>query len=183
MTRPRGTDSSRTRTGGRQRLPRPIDHTPDRHDTAPGTHALAGHGQADLISSAGREAIAQSVALEAIARALIGLLITTEPEQPARHTENTPLLDVEETAELLRVSRMTVTRLVDEGQLPSVTVRKGKAHKLRRIPRAFIDRMLADANAGAQVDMEVYAAAWLAEQAQRHEPQGNAGTLSRKRAT
>lgn len=92
-----------------------------------------------------------------------------EPRQPGHHAPNTPLLDVDETAELLRVSRSTVTRLVDEGQIPSVTIRKGKTHKLRRIPRAFIERLVADANAGTQVDMQAHAAAWLTEQAGRHE--------------
>ena len=61
---------------------------------------------------------------------------------------------------------MTITRMVDEGTLPSVVVRRGKVQKIRRIPRAFVERIVADATAGAEVDVEAYGAAWLAEHEQ-----------------
>ena len=83
---------------------------------------------------------------------------------PAQHADGKPLLDLEETAQLLGVSRMTVARLADEGHLPSVVIRRGRVQKTRRIPRAFVERMVADACAGAEVDMQQYTAAWLAEQ-------------------
>ena len=104
-------------------------------------------------------------ALEAVIHALAGALTSgdAQPEQSADPVGGGPLLDLEETAELLGVSRMTVARMADEGRLPSVVVRRGRVQKTRRIPRAFVDRMVADACAGAQVDMEEYAAAWLAE--------------------
>jgi excisionase family DNA binding protein len=76
-----------------------------------------------------------------------------------------PLLDLEETAGLLGVSRMTVARMADEGRLPSVAIRRGRVQKMRRIPRAFVDRIVADACAGVEVDLEEYTAAWLAEHA------------------
>jgi excisionase family DNA binding protein len=104
--------------------------------------------------------------LEAVIRALAGAL--TSGAQPARSfdpADDRPLLDLEETAELLGVSRMTVTRMADEGRLPSVVIRRGRVQKTRRIPRAFVDRIVADASGGAQVDMEEYTAAWLAEHA------------------
>ena len=89
----------------------------------------------------------------------------SEAAWPTRPTDDKPLLDLEETAELLGVSRMTVARMADEGRLPSVVVRRGRVQKIRRIPRAFVDRMVADAAGGAQVDLEEYTAAWLANQA------------------
>jgi excisionase family DNA binding protein len=105
--------------------------------------------------------------LEAVIRALAAALASgsAQPAQPGEPTEGKPLLDLEETAELLGISRMTVARMADEGRLPSVVVRRGRVQKTRRIPRAFVDQMIADACAGAQVDMEEYAAAWLAEHA------------------
>ena len=72
---------------------------------------------------------------------------------------------MEETAGLLGVSRMTVARMADEGRLPSVVIRRGRVQKIRRIPRAFVDRIVADACAGAEVDLEEYTAVWLAEHA------------------
>ncbi len=105
--------------------------------------------------------------LEAVFRALAGAL-TSDSAQPAQSGDplgGRPLLGLEETAELLGVSRMTVARMADEGRLPSVVIRRGRVQKTRRIPRAFVDRMVADACAGAQVDMDEYAAAWLAEHA------------------
>lgn len=104
--------------------------------------------------------------LEALIRALAGALTPgAQPTRSAESADDRPLLDLEETAELLGVSRMTVTRMADEGRLPSVVLRRGRVQKTRRIPRAFVDQIVADACAGGQVDMEEYAAAWLAEHA------------------
>jgi len=101
--------------------------------------------------------------LEAVIRALAAALasVGTQPPRPGDPTGGKPLLDLEEAAELLHVSRMTVARMADEGRLPSVVIRRGRVQKTRRIPRAFVDQMIADACAGAQVDMEEHAAAWL----------------------
>src|SRR6266487_2133603 len=60
---------------------------------------------------------------------------------------------------------LPISRMADEGRLPSVVIRRGRVQKTRRIPRAFVDRMVADACAGAQVNMEEYATDWLAEHA------------------
>jgi excisionase family DNA binding protein len=115
-------------------------------------------------------------ALEAAIRALAGALTSggTQPAQSGDPVGDRPLLDLEETAELLGVSLMTVARMADEGRLPSVVVRRGRVQKTRRIPRAFVDRMVADACAGAQVDMAEYTAAWLAEHALA-QPSGEPG--------
>jgi excisionase family DNA binding protein len=119
------------------------------------------------------EASAGSVVLEPgvlreVIQALASALSARQPEA-ARTDEpagDRPLLDLEETAELLGVSRMTVARMADEGRLPSVVVRRGRVQKIRRIPRAFVDKMVAAAAEGAQVDLEEYAAAWIADQRQ-----------------
>jgi excisionase family DNA binding protein len=105
--------------------------------------------------------------LEAVIRALAGALSTggTPSAPSADPAVDKPLLDLEETAGLLGVSRMTVARMADEGRLPSVVIRRGRVQKIRRIPRAFVDRIVADACAGAEVDLEEYTAAWLAEHA------------------
>jgi excisionase family DNA binding protein len=108
--------------------------------------------------------VAMPEVLEAVIRALAAALASngTQLAQPGEPADGKPLLDMEETAELLGVSRMTVARMADEGRLPSVVIRRGRVQKTRRIPRAFVDQMIADACAGAKVDMEKYAAAWLA---------------------
>ena len=105
--------------------------------------------------------------LEAVIRALAGALTTgdTLSAPSADPAVDKPLLDLEETAGLLGVSRMTVARMADEGRLPSVVIRRGRVQRIRRIPRAFVDRIVADACAGAEVDLEEYAAVWLAEYA------------------
>lgn len=83
----------------------------------------------------------------------------------SEHALGGQLLDLEETAQILGVSRMTVARMADEGHLPSVVIRRGRVQKVRRIPRAFVERMVADAAAGAEVDVEEYTIAWLADRA------------------
>jgi excisionase family DNA binding protein len=119
------------------------------------------------------EAPAGSVVLEPgtlgeVIQALAGALAARQSEaaRPADPVSDKPLLDLEETAELLGVSRMTVARMADKGRLPSVVVRRGRVQKIRRIPRAFVDKVVADAVAGTQVDLEEYAAVWLAGQRQ-----------------
>ena len=127
----------------------------------------------DQVRTTATEASAGSRPLElgALAEVIQGLASAlaarqSEAAQPAGPASDRPLLDLEETAELLGVSRMTVARMADEGRLPSVVVRRGRVQKIRRIPRAFVNKMVADAAAGAQVDLEEYAAAWLADQRQ-----------------
>jgi excisionase family DNA binding protein len=111
--------------------------------------------------------VSLSGVLEAVIRALADALSTggTPSAPSADPAVDKPLLDLEETAGLLGVSRMTVARMADEGRLPSVVIRRGRVQKIRRIPRAFVDRIVADACAGAEVELEEYTAAWLAEHA------------------
>ncbi len=122
-------------------------------------------------------AILPSGVLEAVTRALVGVLAAANAAagQSADPAGDAQLIDVEETAELLRVSRMTVIRMADEGLLPAIVVRRGKVQKIRRIPRAFVERMIADAAAGARVDMDQHAAAWLAEHARNQQPPEDIG--------
>ena len=105
--------------------------------------------------------------LEAVIRALTVALTRggTRSASSADPAVDKPLLDLEETAGLLGVSRMTVARMADEGQLPSVVIRRGRVQKIRRIARTFVDRIVADACAGVEVDSAEYAATWLAEHA------------------
>lgn len=124
-------------------------------------------GRARQHSVSGRPAGSASVLSTAVLEAIIGALSRAAEldAAPALLADGKPLLDLEETARLLGVSRMTVARLADQGHLPSVVICRGRVQKTRRIPRAFVERMVADACAGAEVDMEQYTAAWLAEQA------------------
>lgn len=74
-----------------------------------------------------------------------------------------PLVDLREAARLLGVSRMTVTRLCDQGRIPCVVVLQGARQKLRRVPRSFIDAVASEAlAAGGEVDLAEFASAWLA---------------------
>jgi excisionase family DNA binding protein len=118
-------------------------------------------------AASGDSVLAVPTVLEAAIRALAAALASAgaQPMSPGDPAEGRPLLDLEETAKLLGVSRMTVARMADKGQLPSVIIRRGRVQKTRRIPRAFVDQMVAQACAGAQVDMEEYTAAWLAGRA------------------
>jgi len=50
-----------------------------------------------------------------------------------------PMLTVAQTAAYLGISRMTVTRLADAGELPCVVISGGKQRKIRRFPRKLIE--------------------------------------------
>jgi excisionase family DNA binding protein len=65
---------------------------------------------------------------------LSGLDAVSRQPLPSRHTMRAPftearLLTVNEVADLLRVSRMTVYRLIKEGQMPALRV--GRSYRLR----------------------------------------------------
>lgn len=98
-------------------------------------------------------------------------LLTAATRKPtktaATKRQGPPLLTIEEAARRLRVSRMTVDRAIKAGEFPVI-----KFRGTYRLPAAFIDRLLEDADAGAQVVVEDYAAAWIAE----HQPAD--GTLA-----
>jgi len=52
------------------------------------------------------------------------------------------LLSVEAAAEVLDVSRQTVTRMIADGQLPAVCLRSGKRKKIWRIRSEQLERWL-----------------------------------------
>lgn len=52
------------------------------------------------------------------------------------------LLSIEAAAEVLAVSRATVTRMIVEGQLPAVCLRAGRRKKLWRIRHEQLDKWI-----------------------------------------
>jgi hypothetical protein len=60
------------------------------------------------------------------------------------------------------MSRMTVIRKADTGELPCVVVSRGTRQKMRRFPRAAIEESAANGGSGAQVELIDYTARWLA---------------------
>jgi excisionase family DNA binding protein len=64
-------------------------------------------------------------------------------------------LTVPATAALLGVSEMTVRRAFDAGRLPGF-----RLGRVCRISRAFVRALVAEVEAGRQIDVADYAAAW-----------------------
>jgi len=83
-----------------------------------------------------------------------------------------PMLTVQQTAALLGMSRMTVIRKADAGELPCVVVSRGTRQKMRRFPRAAIEELAGSGGGGAQVDLPEYTASWLAATVVRSGRQG-----------
>jgi excisionase family DNA binding protein len=73
-----------------------------------------------------------------------------------------PLLAPGQVATLIGVSRNTVDRMVADGELPSVVLRRGARQQMVRIPKAFVLQLLRDLNGGARVSLREYAAQWSA---------------------
>lgn len=93
--------------------------------------------------------------------------------QPASLAEDGPalLVDAAVAARLLGVGRMTIYRACDEGRVPCVIVARGSRQKTRRVPRAFITAVAKEAlAAGGPVDLEEFAARWIAQNAQGSGP-------------
>lgn len=60
------------------------------------------------------------------------------------------MLSIDQSAEILSVSRATVQRLVDSGRLPAVTIAAGKRKRLQRIDQGdledFVQNLKTDRN-------------------------------------
>ena len=54
----------------------------------------------------------------------------------------TPLLSIEQVADVLGVGRSTVTRMINGGDLPAVLVRSGKRKKLYRVREQALERWI-----------------------------------------
>lgn len=76
---------------------------------------------------------------------------------PGRTADRGALVSIAEAAMLLGVSKMTVRRRIHSKIWPS-----GRCGKKHLLPRSFIDGAVAAIEAGCGVDLDEFAAAWLA---------------------
>ena len=114
----------------------------------------------------------ESQALAAFVR-VVGTLLRSLPDRsPARAAGPRPMLTVQQTAALLGMSRMTVIRKADAGELPCVVVSRGTRQKMRRFPRAAIEELAAIGGGGAHVELIEYTARWLAVNGATPDPPG-----------
>ena len=126
--------------------------------------------------------------LEAVVRAVATALVPRQPQRAADGHGDTgedlpPLLSPLQAATLMGVSRQTVDRMVDAGELPSIVLRKGSRQRMVRIPKAFVLTLLKDLNAGAAVTLKDYTTRWLASVTQAtgedgHKPAVTSGEVA-----
>lgn len=106
--------------------------------------------------------------LEAVIRGVTQALYGHGPQQAATaeaedsRPDLPPLLAPQQVADLLGVSRNTVDRMAEDGELPSVVLREGSRQRMIRVPKAFVLQMLRDLNKGARISLKDYAARWSA---------------------
>lgn len=74
------------------------------------------------------------------------------------HPENHPLITVQQAAELLGCSDMTIRRRIAARQFPAV-----KNGRKSMIPRSFVERLVAEAEAGRTVVVEEAVEEWRAQ--------------------
>ena len=111
-----------------------------------------------------------SPATEMLAAFLRAVALTLAQQSAAERqapAELPAMLSVGQTAALLRISRMTVIRKADAGELPCLIVSRGARQKLRRFPRALIEDLVAGGAFGVQPDLKDCSARWLEEIAAR----------------
>ena len=108
--------------------------------------------------------------LEVIIRAVTEAVMA----QPGRLREAPPafeddrpdlpaLLAPQQVADLMGISRNTVDRLVEDGELPGIVIREGSRQRMVRVPKAFVLKLLRDLNKGARISLRDYTARWQAE--------------------
>jgi len=105
--------------------------------------------------------------LEAVVRVVLDVLAPRPSPVDEQNAGPSPMLTVKQTAVLMGMSRMTVIRKADAGELPCVVVSRGKRQKMRRFPRVPIEELAARGGTSAQADLKEYTAHWLASVAAR----------------
>lgn len=80
------------------------------------------------------------------------------PRLPRTAPSAHPLMSVGEAAQTLGFSHMTIRRAIDSRQFPAL-----KMGSKALVPRAFVERLLAEASAGNTVIVEEAAGSWVAE--------------------
>ena len=87
-----------------------------------------------------------------------------EPQASGDDRPDLPvLLAPQVVADLMSISRNTVDRLVEDGELPSIVLRQGNRQRMVRIPKAFVLKLIKDLNKGTRISLRDYAASWQAE--------------------
>jgi hypothetical protein len=105
--------------------------------------------------------------LEIALRVLIAALAGRPTPSAAQHVGPQPMLTVRQTAALLGMSRMTVIRKADVGELPCIVVSRGTRQKMRRFPRAPIEELAMRGGTNVQAELKDYTAQWQASVATR----------------
>ena len=104
---------------------------------------------------------ASSMILALFAQAVAASIVSQLDARQDAADNPRAMLTVSQTAEILGLSRMTVTRKADAGELPCLVVTRGTRQKLRRFPRPLIEALAAGGQ-GGQSDLADCTARWLA---------------------
>ena len=107
--------------------------------------------------------------LEAIIRAVTEAFVGPPGqfrEEPRCFDDDRPdlpaLLAPQQVADLMGISRNTVDRMVDDGELPGIVLREGSRQRMVRVPKTFVLQLLRDLNGGARISLREYADRWRA---------------------
>jgi excisionase family DNA binding protein len=104
--------------------------------------------------------------IRAVTEAVVGRQgqLREEPRAPGDDRPDLPaLLAPQQVADLMGISRNTVDRMVEDGELPGIVLREGNRQRMVRVPKAFVLKLIRDLNKGARVSLRDYAAKWQAE--------------------
>lgn len=129
-----------------------------------GRERLAPHDDRERLLASPVSPISDAMRADIVAgivQAVIGMLSLSAAADPQPADDPPSMLTVGQAAALLGISRMTVIRKADAGELPCVVVSRGARQKLRRFPRAMIE-YLAARGGGAEADLKDCTARWLA---------------------
>ena len=86
--------------------------------------------------------------MELLVELVAAVVATRSADRSARSDDPQPMLTVAQTAKALGVSRMTVIRKADSGELPCVVVSRGERKKMRRFPRVLIEELASCGSGG-----------------------------------
>ena len=91
--------------------------------------------------------------LDVVLQLLAALLESHNQQATRRDTAPQPMLTVAQAASLLGISRTTIIRKAEAGELPCVVVSRGHKKKMRRFPQSLIEDLALRAGGASETDL------------------------------
>ena len=118
-----------------------LNRTTSENDSTSAAHRSSAYGLSEwsALQSDRTEGASIAPSIDSLIQLLSAALTVQLNTASVQDAGPDPMLTVAQTAHLLGISRMTVIRKAEAGELPCIVMTSGGRKKMRRFPRRFIE--------------------------------------------